>query len=325
MGIAVKGNTWGRYMNEIFKPYYSTTKADISLQAEVASTSAVLRTLKDHEIVELIEGPKKEEFPDIKRAKVKVSKDNAIGWVTLVDRLGTTYAETNKKLYVCNQSIALTDSQDIVKCKVVRKLAVGEFFEISGDVVVDGDSGVSRVEGKALKDDKTGWITTKGNAGTMYAEPTTKYFTVKSEVNLEKRMQTAGAEAIRKLEVGETRQVLEAPKVEKVPHDMRVKVRCLSDKQVGWVQLKGALKNWTGIYKCMSKVNLEETQAGGEGATVVKELLPGESLEHIEGPHEVGEEAKTLRLKCKSMKDGSVGWVTLKDAAGKKYIDSSSS
>merc|ERR1712187_40738 len=318
MGIAVKGNTWGRYMNEIFKPYYSTTKADISLQAEIASGSAVLRTLKEHEIVELIEGPKKEEFPDIKRAKVKANKDNAIGWVTLVDRLGTTYAEPNVKLYVCSQSIALTDSQDIANCKVVRKLAVGEFFEISGDVVVDGATGVSRVEGKALKDDKAGWITTKGNAGTSYAEPTTKYFTVKSEVNLEKRMQTAGTESIRKLDVGEAFQLLEGPRVEKVPTETRLKVRCMSDKQVGWIS-QGAVKTWTGMYKCMIKVNLEDKQAGGEGSTVVKELVQGESLEHIEGPHEEG---KTLRLECKSAKDGSVGWVTLKDEAGKKYADS---
>merc|ERR1712176_442537 len=317
--IAVKGNNGSRYMNEIFKPYYSTNKADISLQAEIASVSAVLRTLKEHEIVELIEGPKKEEFPDIKRAKVKVNKDNAVGWVTLVDRLGTTYAETNKKLYVCSQSIALTDSHDIQKCKVVRKLAVGEFFEVSGDVVVDGESGVSRVEGKALKDGLTGWITSKGNAGTNYAEPTTKYFSVTSEVNLEKKMMTAGAESIRKLEVGEAFQLLEGPKVEKVPSEMRLKVRCMSDKQIGWIsQLKGAVKTWTGMYKCISKVNLEDTKAGGEGATVVKELVQGENLEHIEGPHEEG---KAIRLKCKSMKGGSVGWVTLKDEAGKKYLD----
>merc|ERR1712187_2688 len=287
MGIAVKGNTGSQYMYEVPKPYYSTIKADISLHAEIASVSAVLRTLKDHEIVELIEGPKKEEFPDIKRAKVKVSKDNAIGWVTLVDRLGTTYAETNKKLYVCSQSIALTDSQDINACKVVRKLAVGEFFEISGDVAVDAATGVSRVEGKALKDDKTGWITTKGNAGTSYAEPTTKYYTVKSEVNLEKKMQTAGAEAIRKLDAGEALQVLEGPKVEKVPAETRLKVRCMSDKQVGWIP-KGAVKTWTGMYKCMIKVNLEDKQAGGERSAVVKELVPGESREHIEGPHEEG-------------------------------------
>merc|ERR1712061_944882 len=106
--IAVKGNTGSQYMSEVPKPYYSTMKADISLHADFPSASSVLKTLKAQEIVELIEGPKKEEFPDIKRARVKASKDNAIGWVTLVDRLGTIYAEPNGKLLVCSQSIALT-------------------------------------------------------------------------------------------------------------------------------------------------------------------------------------------------------------------------
>merc|ERR1712176_326861 len=131
--------------------------------------------VKDQEILELIEGPKKEELPDIKRAKVKASKDNAIGWLTLVDKQGTVYAEANQKLYVCTQSIAMTDVQDIKSCKVVRKLAVGEFFEVSGEIAVDKEASVSRIEGKALKDGKSGWITLKGNAGTVYAEQTTKY------------------------------------------------------------------------------------------------------------------------------------------------------
>merc|ERR1712130_436740 len=113
-------------MSKVLKPYYSTIKADISLHADFPSTSSVVKTLKVQEIVELIEGPKKEEFPDIKRARVKVGKDNAIGWVTLVDRLGITYAEPNAKLFVCNQSIALTDGKDVGTCKAVRKLEAGE-------------------------------------------------------------------------------------------------------------------------------------------------------------------------------------------------------
>merc|ERR1712039_475247 len=113
------------------------------------------------------------------------------------------YAEPNPKLYICKEMVAMTDGQDIMSCKVLRKLAVGEFFEASGPVVEDSTTGVSRLPGKALKDGKEGWITIKGNAGTIYAEAATKYYAVKKEVELEKRFNTGG-ESIRKLEVGET-------------------------------------------------------------------------------------------------------------------------
>merc|ERR1711953_1431175 len=113
------------------------------------------------------------------------------------DRLGVVYAEANAKLYTCTAMVAMTDGEDITSCKVVRKLAVGEFYEASGPVVEDTKTGVSRLPGKALKDGKEGWITMKGNAGTIYAEAAAKYYSVKKETQLEKKFGTAGAESIR--------------------------------------------------------------------------------------------------------------------------------
>merc|ERR1712048_1424755 len=132
------------------------------------------------------------------------------------------------KLYTCTASVAMTDAEDIKACKVVRKLGVGEFFEASGPLVQDSASGVSRLPGKALQDGKQGWITVKGNAGTVFAEAATKYYSVLKEVQLEKRFQTGGAEAIRKMEVDETFQLLEGPKDEKAPPE--VKRRCVASE-----------------------------------------------------------------------------------------------
>merc|ERR1712187_437271 len=173
-----------------------------------------------------IEGPRKEVLPDAKRGKVKASKDDKIGWITVKDRHDIVYAEPNPKLYTCKEMVAMTDGQDIMSCKVLRKLAVGEFFEASGPVVDDASTGVSRLPGKALQDGKEGWVTMKGNAGTSYVEAAAKYYSVKVECKLEKRFQSAGAESIRSIDVGETFQLLEGPREEKVPPETRAKVRC---------------------------------------------------------------------------------------------------
>merc|ERR1712151_204390 len=222
--ITVKGNQGTPFLDEVKKIFYCCRKADVPLQKDFESGSSTIRTLVEEEVMELVEGPRKEVLPDAQRGKLKASKDGAIGWITLKDRHAVVYAEANSKLYTCTATVAMTDGEDIKSCKVLRKLAVGEFFEASGPVAEDSSTGVSRVSGKALQDGKIGWVTLKGNAGTAYCEPATKYYSVKKEVALEKRFQSAGAE-IRKMDVGETFQLLEGPRDEKVQPEVRAKVR----------------------------------------------------------------------------------------------------
>merc|ERR1712151_977893 len=216
--------------------------------------------------------------------------------------------------------VALTDGEDIKASKVVRKLAEGEWFEASGPLVEDAASGVWRLPGKALKDDKQGWLTTKGNAGTVYAEQMTKYYSVNKEVQLEKRFQTAGAEAIRKMEVDETFQLLEGPRDEKATPEVKAKVRCVRDGKVGWISKKAAsIKAWSPVYKCLDKVPLSDSLAGAtlEESKVLRELQKGEEVELIEGPVEDG---KDIRIRCRATKDGLVGWASVK-SDGKRLLD----
>merc|ERR1712187_239809 len=259
-------------------------------------------------------------LPATQRGRVKTSKDEKIGWIPFKDRLGVVYAKANASLYTCTAMVAMTDGEDITSCKVVRKLAVGEFFEASGPVVEDSSTGVSRLPGKALQDGKDGWITLKGNAGTVYAEAATKYYSVKKETQLEKKFPSAGAESIRNMEVGETFQLIEGPREEKAQPETRAKVRCFSDGTVGWISKRGGLvKVWNPTYKCLDKLPMHDMKAGAalEENKVVRELQKGESVELIEGPLE---DEKDIKMKCRTVKDGLIGWVTMK-AAEKRLLD----
>jgi len=270
--------------------------------------------------LEVLEGPRKEEVPDALRGRVKAKSDDATGWITLTGRCGTVFAEVNQKLFIITGSVAMTDAQSIKDCKVTRKLAVGELFNTIGEPVEETESGVWRVQGTASKDGKEGWITTKGNAGTVYAEVASKYYSVLKEVPLQKKFSTEDAgETVRELAVGEALNLLEGPKKEPTPAQVRVKVRAVSDGAIGWLSRKEKnVKLWTPMYRSLAAGTPLHSQQNPEGAEVVRELTKGERLELLEGPVEEG---KDIRMKGKAEKDGAIGWVTLKDGEGKKLLD----
>jgi len=318
--VTVKGNQGTPFLNEIDKPFCVCRK-EVGLEGDFNSGSSLVRTLKEDEILEVIEGPRDEVFRDVLRARVKTTKDNLQGWVSLCDKLGTTLAEANTKLYICRSSVAMTDAEDVRHSKVLRKLAADEMFEASGDLQEDTEAGIFRVCGKALKDGKQGWITTKGNAGTLYAEATSSYYCVQNKVDLQKRFQSDGAatDAVRSLEVGETFQVLEGPRHEKVTAESRVKVRAVSDNAMGWITKKSeVVKDWSSMYKCIVPTMVQDTRAVTETTKSIRMLVKGEVFELLDGPHEEGKE---LRIMGRSSKDGVIGWVTLRGEDRKPRLD----
>jgi len=319
--ITVKGNQGTPYLQKVAKPCYACTK-ETPLEREFKNEGEEpIRTLKIDEVLELIEGPRKETFTPGLRVRAKAVKDAAVGWFSVRDKQGVTYAEADNKYYSCITSVAMTDDQDIKTCNVIRKLEKGEMFLAVGEPVVDEGAGITRMNGKALKDNKLGWITIKGNAGTVYADTTTKHFTVLREVPLQKTFSTlAGkSQVVRQLEDGEALQVLDGPKEETYPAEVRLKGRALSDDAVGWItKAADNVRPWTPSYKCLDSTPLHSSRSP-EGAEVVRQLETGETVELLEGPLPEG---GLMRMKGRAEKDRAVGWVTIRSAEGKKFMAS---
>merc|ERR1719369_1245538 len=149
----------------------------------------------------------------------------------------------------------MTDNVDIKDCKVMRKLVVGELFTIEEGPHEEKDAGVTRVKGKTLKDEQVGWITIKGNAGTVYAEQSTRHYCVLQEVPLTKQFPTNGTnEEIRKLVKGEAMQVLEGPREERYKPETRAKVAAVRNGDIGWITVSQTnptnTRCWTPHYTC---------------------------------------------------------------------------
>merc|ERR1712232_1482935 len=162
-----------------------------------------------------MEGPRKDSFEGAFRAKAKACKDGATGWFSLKTKDGKANAEQTGKYYVCTAAIAMTDVSDIKACKVIRKLDMKEVAQVLEGPVEQEEAGVHRIRCKSLKDGQEGWITIRGNKGTVYAEESTKLYTLSNEVPLHKQFETDGATLVRQLLQGEAVELLEGPKEEK--------------------------------------------------------------------------------------------------------------
>mmetsp|Transcript_19919 Transcript_19919/g.49710 ORF Transcript_19919/g.49710 Transcript_19919/m.49710 type:complete len:1953 (-) Transcript_19919:135-5993(-) len=319
--ISLKGNQGTPFLEEVEKPFYSS-QMEIPLQREfkMEDEDGLVRTLKADEVLELVEGPRKQVFEPALRVRGKASSDGAMGWFTVRDKKGAVFAEADGKYYSCTSSVAMTDNMDIKECKVIRKLAVGELFTVEEGPIEEKEAGITRVKGKAMKDDVEGWVTVKGNLGTVYAEASTKHYCVLQDMPLTKRFTSSSSgEEVRKLEKGEAMQVLEGPKEQSFPPETRFKGKALSDGAVGWVTITSkSVKSWTPFYKCKVAAPLHD-QIATEGATVVRQVEVAEALELLEGPVHEGNE---LRMKARAEKDSAVGWVTIKDGEGKRLFES---
>jgi len=317
--VTVKGNQGTPFLREVEKSFYACQK-EIALQSKFKSDAGeggIVRTLKEDEILELLEGPREEEVAEVIRARVKASKDDAQGWVTLKDKSGTALAEMSTTLYTCKASVAITDIDDIRKSKLIGKLACGDTFEVIGDL--KDLAGITRARGKDIKGGMEGWLTLKGNAGTVFAEPISNHYCVRRELELQKRLGATSTDTIRTLEVGETFQVFEGPTSEKVAPDAHVKVRALSDKAVGWVANRAdTIKKWTPMYRCLVPSPVQDTRGATEVTKTLRELAKGEPFELLVGPVE---ELQELRMFGRAPSDGLTGWVTLKAENGTKHFE----
>lgn len=185
--VTVSGNRGLTFLKECDKPFYHLRRDAELRQEPDALTAAVVRQAKAGEIFEVLEGPRKIESRPVLRAKGKALKDGAVGFFDVRDGLGVERAAV-ADFHACVAQVAMTDDLDMKKGKVVRKLAVGEVFSILEGPVESGDSGsMLRVRGRALKDGQEGWITPRGNAGSVYTQESTKHYRMSKETPLEKQ------------------------------------------------------------------------------------------------------------------------------------------
>lgn len=310
--VTVKGNQGKLFLEETPKPFLVAIK-DVPLESDFGSGSAQQSVIKAEEVLELVEGPRKETLGSVMRLRGKAVKDGKTGWLTMKDKSGTIFAEKGNKCYTCTATVAITDQFDIKTCKVTKKLAADETFTITEGPINEESSGIERVKGIA-SDGVEGWITIKGNAGTYYAKVNEKLYSVTQDIALQSKF-NSDSESVRTLTAGEAIEVLEGPKEEKFIPANRAKVRTVANAE-GWISVKNdTIKPWRSTYKVLKASSLYKSKGSKE--SVVREIAVGEALELQEGPFEIDGK---MWMRAQLKKDGALGWTPTKDDAGARLL-----
>jgi len=166
---------------------------------------------------------------------------------------------------------------------------------------------ISRIRGKAEKDGNTGWAT-----WTPTTMVQTRVLKCKKEITFTTTFDICLGKSIRKLEVGETLQMLGESQEENTRKLVRVQARANRDGAVGWVTLKGNqgtsfAEESEDHYMVQGSVPLESRMASG--SPEVRMLEEGELFELLEGP-KIETKESVSRTRVRNLRDGDEGWFT---------------
>jgi len=157
-------------LKEIVRLYYKCVKGTVMTES-ISIKSKTVRRLEVNEVLEILEGPKKEDGANVMRVKCLAVMDDLLGWVTVVGNQGTPLLIPGGNLLTCVKETVITDGLSVQDSKTVRRLAKGEVIEVLEFPKKDPSISCVRIRGKAKIDGTTGWITVEGNQGTAFLEP----------------------------------------------------------------------------------------------------------------------------------------------------------
>jgi len=158
-----------------FTRHYMKVTKDMVLTAELnVKDGKTVRRLEKPEILEVVEGPVKEESANLIRVRCKVMKDDLEGWASFSGNQGSVFLEDGGNLFKVIKETILTDACDLAEVKFdgtkPRKLKEGELLEVREWPAKQEGSGLTRMMCRAKADGRIGWATTLGNTGIKFIE-----------------------------------------------------------------------------------------------------------------------------------------------------------
>jgi hypothetical protein len=205
----------------------------VAMHESFSASAGIVRSLVPDELLELLEGPREEKNVPEVRLKCRATKDGAEGWMTVRGSAGENASES-KDFYVCKSTIAMTDVSDLKTCKVLKKVVAGEVLQVTETESQDKDLDMGRLKFRSTKDGKEGWVTVKGNQGTIYLELSDSYYRVDKATNLVSAVSVDSIK-VRELSAGEAVESLAAPIEQRPETKLGLRARAHTDGKIGWV------------------------------------------------------------------------------------------
>lgn len=167
--------TFGAIMRVLMK-----VVKDVALTEEFTIKDAkTVRRLEAGDVVEVLEGPQKEETSDVIRVRARTLADSLEGWVTIAGNQGSIFLKEGGATWKVLKETILTENFEIeaskeerikVKERSTRKLKPGELLELREWGKKQEVTGITRMKCKVKSDGMVGYVTTLGNTGIKFVE-----------------------------------------------------------------------------------------------------------------------------------------------------------
>jgi len=145
----------------IIRVFYKCVKETILTDGMSVRDSTPVRRVEVTEVVEVLEGPVKDESFGMMRVKARMLKDGKEGWISIAGNRGTVFLKRGGNMYkVVKETVLSRNIQPDDDESAMKKLPVGEVLEMHEVPRVDGISGLTRMKAKAKSDGAIGWVTT---------------------------------------------------------------------------------------------------------------------------------------------------------------------
>jgi len=160
-----------------FVRLYMRVIREAILTSEMApSSSKVLRKLAAQEVVEVLQGPFREEATGIVRIEARAFKDGERGWVSVLGNKGARFLKEGGHAFKVLKETILTDEFSLEASKeetrklkqTTTKLKVGELIEVLEWPAKEEQSELMRAKVKSMNGGVVGYVTTMGNTGTAF-------------------------------------------------------------------------------------------------------------------------------------------------------------
>ncbi|CAE8607693.1 unnamed protein product, partial [Polarella glacialis] len=209
-------------------------------------------------------------------------------------------------------------------CSAIRKLEIGEGMEPLEEPTQDEKRKLLRIKVRCAKDGKEGWVTAKGNQGTLYVEDSQVHYLCSQRVTLEG--ESSSSKALRTLEEGEHFELLKQPVKDVRKGLLLARCRGISSGkgEEGWLAVESAgLRPWSLRQKCLRSTKLQDLAAQAGAAQVIRELLAGEEVVALEAPTSLPSDL-VARARVRACRDGAIGSVDLFDDNGQAVLRAAS-
>lgn len=151
----------------LVRVYYKVVRETVLSDSINIKESKVVRRVEPDEVIEIDEGPVKEDSVGVMRIKGRATRDGTVGWATISGNQGSVFLVPGGNTMDVVREASLTTAFES-DSEEVRKLRAGESLEVWEWFKEEEKTRKVRLKGRVQGDGAVGWVTASDNEGGVF-------------------------------------------------------------------------------------------------------------------------------------------------------------